>query len=112
MILRTSLVAAIALLTAAAAQAQPPETAPEIALPDVLAVEMPKGMTQIGPADSPLHELLVSAHDGTKQITWDLQHKVGIGPLRVTWRAWNGPVGSGNPAATRTQRVFVFPFGM
>ena len=84
----------------------------EINLPDVLAVELPKGASQIGPADSPLRELLNSAHDGSKKITFDLAHKVGVGPFRVTWNAWDGPAGSGKPAATRTERLFVFPFGM
>jgi hypothetical protein len=85
---------------------------PEITLPDVLAVELPKGLSQIGPAESPLRELLNSAHDGSKKISFDLQRKVGIGPIRVTWSAWNGPVGNGKPAATRTERLFIFPFGM
>lgn len=85
---------------------------PAISLPDLLAVELPKGVTQIGPTDSPLRELLNSAHDASKKISFDLKSKVGVGPLRVTWSAWDGSVGIGKPAATRTERVFVFPFGM
>lgn len=109
MILRMAGVVGIALLAATAAHAA---NAPEITLPDVLAVEMPKGMAQIGPADSPLRELLMSAHDGTKEISWDLRRKVGTGPLRVTWSAWDGAVGNGKSAATRTARIFVLPAGM
>lgn len=86
--------------------------APEITLPDVIAVELPKGVSQIGPGDSPLRELLNSAHDGTKKISFDLQHKVGVGPVKVTWSAWTGAIGTGKPAATRTERIFIFPFGM
>jgi hypothetical protein len=97
---------AIATATAHAAEA------PEITLPDVPAIELPKGMSQIGPGDSPLRELLNAGRDGSKKISFDLQHKVGVGPLHVTWSAWNGAVGSGKPAATRTERVFILPFGM
>jgi hypothetical protein len=86
--------------------------APEITLPDVLAIELPKGANQIGPGDAPLRDLLNSAHDGSKKISFDLQRKVGVGPFKVTWSAWNGAVGEGKPAATRAERVFVFPFGM
>ena len=29
---------------------------------------------------------------GTEKISFDLQQKVGVGPLRVTWSAWAGAV--------------------
>lgn len=106
--LRTALMAGLLLAATAAKAADPPS--PEIALPDVLAVEMPKGMAQIGPADLPLRELLMAARDGSKKISWDLNYKVGTGPVRVTWSAWDGAVGAGKPA-TRTARLFVLPFG-
>src|ERR1019366_2233357 len=106
---RTASVLGLMLLAITAAHAA---DTPEITLPDVLAVELPKGVSQIGPADSPLRELLNSAHDGSKKISFDLQRKVGVGPLRVPWSAWDGPVGSGKTAATRTERLFVLPFGM
>lgn len=109
MMTRTACILGLALLSGAAAQAAQP---PEIILPDVPAVELPKGMAQIGPADSPLRELLASAHDGGKKISWDLRRKVGAGPVAVTWSAWDGAVGSGKPAATRTARIFVLPTGM
>jgi hypothetical protein len=51
---------------------------PEITLPYVMAVELPKGVSQIGPTDSPLRELPNSAHDGSKKMSFDLQNKVGI----------------------------------
>jgi hypothetical protein len=106
---RTGSVLGLVLLATTAAHAADP---PEIALPDVLAVELPRGVSQIGPTDSPLRELLNSAHDGSKKISFDLQRKVGIGPLRVTWSAWDGAVGSGKPVATRVARLFVLPTGM
>jgi len=85
--------------------------APEITLPEMLAVELPKGMTQIGPADAPLRELLASVRSGDRKVTVDLNRKVGAGPVRVTWSAWEGPPGSGKPAATRTARLFIMPNG-
>jgi hypothetical protein len=91
-------------------RAQP--TGPQIVLPDILAVELPRGVSGIGPNDSPLRELLASAHCGTQTVSSDLQRKVGPGPVRVTWTAWEGAAGVGKPVATRTARVFVLPAGM
>jgi hypothetical protein len=88
------------------------DPAPDISLPDILAVEMPKGLTRIGPGDPPLRELLASAHSGTRQVTADLRAPVGVGPARISWTAWEGTPGSSKPAATRAARVFVLPFGM
>lgn len=86
--------------------------APQITLPDVLAIELPKGVTQIGPTETPLHELLTAARSGTLAVTSDLHGKVGVGPVRVTWSAWDGAPKQGKPAAIRTARVIVLPFGM
>lgn len=108
--LKAATVAGLLLATAGAQAAD--NTTPEIALPDILAVEMPKGMSQIGPADAALRAVLTAAHDGAKKISWDLNRKIGIGPMRVTWSAWDGAVGVGKPAATRTARLFILPFGM
>ena len=99
---------AVVFLTVNAVQAQPAD----ISLPDVLAVEMPKGVTNIGPNDAPLRELLASAHSGARLVTSDLQTKVGMGPVRVTFNAWDGAAGVGKPAATRIVRLFVLPAGM
>ncbi|HET7084480.1 MAG TPA: hypothetical protein VFI23_06905 [Rhizomicrobium sp.] len=92
--------------------AAPAALAQDIDLPQLLAVEMPKGMAQIGPTDTPLRELLASGHSGERKVTADLNHKVGVGPVRVTWSAWDGAPGSGTPAATRTARLFILPHGM
>jgi hypothetical protein len=89
----------------------PALSAVEIVLPDVLAVELPKGVLQIGPADAPLRALLTSARSGTRKVTADLNHKVGAGPVRVTWSAWDDAPGSGKPAATKTARLFILPNG-
>ena len=83
-----------------------------ITLPEMLAVELPAGVTQVGPADSPLRELLAAAHSGSSTVTSDLQHKVGPGPVRVTWTAWDGPPKLGKVLARRTARVIVLPAGM
>src|ERR1022692_2463283 len=72
----TGIVMCLILFATVAAQAQSPSVpppAPVIPLPDVLAVEMPKGVTQIGPGDSPLRELLTSAHSATRTVTSDLR---------------------------------------
>lgn len=89
----------------------PAKAAPEITLPEMLAVELPKGVTQIGPADAPLRQLLASARSGERKVTFDLNRKVGAGPLRVTWSAWEGAPGNGRPAAARTERLFILPNG-
>ena len=99
---------AVLIWTAALA---PAIAAPEVTLPEVLAVELPKGMAQIGPADAPLRGLLASARSGDRKVIFDLNHKVGPGPVRVTWSAWDGAPGSGKPAATRTARLFILPNG-
>jgi hypothetical protein len=95
-----------------AATTQSAAAASEISLPDMLAVEMPKGVTQIGPTDSPLRELLDSAHSDARRVTADMRTKVGVGPVRITWTAWDGTPGNSKPNATRTARVFVLPNGM
>ncbi len=83
-----------------------------ITLPDILAVELPSGVSQIGPADSPLRELLSAAHSGSSTVTSDLQGKVGPGPIRVKWTAWDGPPRLGKVLAQRTARVIILPNGM
>lgn len=99
-------------LLAAGALPSAADPAPDISLPDILAVEMPKGAARIGPGDAPLRELLASAHSGTRQVTADLRTPVGVGPVRISWTAWEGAPGSSKPTATRTARVFVLPYGM
>jgi hypothetical protein len=99
-------------LLGAYATAHAQQAAPEITLPEIMAVELPRGVAEIGPTAPPLHELLAAARSGTRLVTSDLQRKVGPGPVRVTWTAWDGPVGIGKPAATRVARVFVLPAGM
>jgi hypothetical protein len=88
------------------------ESRPEITLPEIMAVELPAGVGQIGPAESPLRELLSAARSGTRSVTSDLQRKIGAGPVRVTWTAWDGPPNLGKPVATRTARIIILPAGM
>ena len=84
----------------------------EITLPDVLAVELPRGAAAIGPNDLLLRRLLADASSGARTVTWDLTRKLGVGPVQVTFSAWDGAPGSGKPAATRLARLWVLPFGM
>ena len=83
-----------------------------ITLADVLAIELPVGVSQGGPGDSPLRELLSAARSGSSPVTSDLQRKVGPGPVRVTWTAWDGSPKLSKPTGTRTARVIILPAGM
>lgn len=83
-----------------------------ITLPEMLAIELPAGVNQVGPGESPLRELLAAAHSGSSPVTSDLQRKVGTGPVRVTWTAWDGAPKLGKVLARRTARVIVLPAGM
>ena len=99
-------VANLALSQPAIAQTQ------QIGLPDVLAIELPRGVSKLGPNDSPLRELLSQAHFGSLAVTTDLKRNVGVGPVLVTWTAWQGAPGVGKPVAARAGTVIVLPFGM
>ena len=105
----------LALLASPAAawaqQAQQAQQA-QIVLPDLMAVELPAGVTELAPTDPPLRDLLTSATSGQRHITTDLHRNLGVGAARVTWSAWNGEPGTGTPAATRAATVFVLPNGM
>src|ERR1051325_444107 len=84
----------------------------EIALPEMLAVELPKAqMTEIGPAESPLKELLQSAAAGPLRITHDRSRPLPIGGTLVTWTAWDGVPGESRPRMTRSAYVYVLPNG-
>jgi len=84
----------------------------QITLPDVLAIELPRDVKVVGPNDSPLRELLNQARFGSFVVTTDLRRKVGVGPVRVTWTAWQGAPGAGKPLATRVGKIIVLPFGI
>lgn len=99
-------IAVLALAGPAIAESQ------QITLPDVLAIELPRGVGAVGPNDSPLRELLNQAHFGSLAVATDLKRKVGVGPVRVTWMAWQGAPGAGKPLATRVGKIIVLPFGM
>ena len=92
-------------------QANEPPPPPQIALPEILAVELPRGATSIGPEEPPLRQLLAAARSDARKVTWDLKRRIGVGPVRVTFSAWDGAPGSGQPAATRAVRLFVLPNG-
>jgi hypothetical protein len=91
----------------AAAQAQQPD----LILPEIPAIELPQGVTQIGPGDSPLKELLAAAHCGDHKVTADLKRKLGPGMVKVTWSCWDGAPGAGKPSSTRAGHVYILPWG-
>src|SRR5205085_10649673 len=82
---------------------------PQMTLPDILAVELPPGVQQIGPNESPLRELLAGAKSGTYNVTSDLQRKVGPGPVLVTWIAWDSPAKARKVVAINSAHIFVLP---
>ena len=81
-------------------------------MPEILAIELPRGATSIGPDDPALRQLLLAARSSMRKVTWDLNRRVGVGPVRVVFSAWNGTPGGGQPAATRVARLIVLPNGM
>ena len=84
-----------------------------IALPEMLAVELPGAdVTSISPRDSPLRELLEGARAGGLRVTHDLISPIGAGAIEVTWTAWEGAPGQSAARGSRTGRVHVFPFGL
>jgi hypothetical protein len=114
--------ALVALLLAAgcAGSTEPPRAAAAakapagavIQLPEMLAVELPApGMASIAPDASPIRELLGAASAGGAQVTHDRLDPLLPGPTRVTWTAWEGAPRQSAVRATRTEYVYVFPYG-
>src|SRR4051794_8698773 len=96
----------------ASGQTAPGQTASKIALPDLMAVELPAGITEFAPTDPALRDLLSAATSDRRRITADLRRNLGVGAARVTWSSWDGEPGTGTPAATRSATVFILPNGM
>src|SRR5258708_5891110 len=86
--------------------------APQITLPEVMAIELPRGVSEIGPNDTPLREFLAQARCGALAVTSEMPRKVGPGPVRVTWKAWRGSPWIGTPLTTRVDKIIVLPAGM
>ena len=105
MIKRLCVLASFGIWSAAHAQPGPVK----IVLPDLLAVELPRGAADIGPQDPPLRALLESGKSGALKVSADLSRRVGAGPVSVTWSAMDA---AGKTVASRTAAVFVLPFGM
>ena len=90
----------------AAAQSRAP--APEITLPEMLAVELPgPGVTELDPAASPLRELLAAAQWQGQPAAHNVTRPLRAGTTAVTWSATDA---SGR-TVTRTEPLQVFPFG-
>jgi hypothetical protein len=84
----------------------------DIALPELLAIELPNETTvSITPTASPLKELLAAATAGGLQVTHNLTGPVAAGATEVTWTAWAGAPAQSAVRATKTARTYVFPFG-
>ena len=101
-------------VAAAAPRAAAPSPAPAhaIALPEMLAIELPAdGMSHIAPSESPLRELLESATAGDLRVTHDQSKPLPLGGTEVTWTAWEGAPGGSPARATRKAFVYVFPLG-
>jgi len=96
--------ASLLLLFTTRALAQPAQ----ITLPEIPALELPAGKTQLAPTDPPLRDLLAAATSGKLRITNDLDHPIGQGATRITWTAWEGQKNLATKAAT----IFVLPTGM
>ena len=98
------------------ATAQPPPAAapaaPAIKLPEPLAIELPAGVSGLSPLERPLRDLLLRANSNDRRITYDLSHPVGVGPVEVTWTAWDRATAGDRAAATKTATLFVLPSGM
>ena len=85
---------------------------PTIALPEILAIELPAaGMSSIAPNTSPLRDLLESAAAAGLQVTHDVRSPLPLGATQVTWTARSGAPGASQAAVSRQAWVYVFPFG-
>jgi hypothetical protein len=98
----------------AAAQPQPAASpaAPDIKLPEPLAIELPAGVSVLSPSELPFSDFLLRASSEGRRVSYDLSHPVGVGPVEVTWTAWDRGAGADRVAATKTATVFVLPNGM
>jgi hypothetical protein len=110
------LVTLLAVLCSHPSRASP---APEIVVPNPLAVELPAGVTGLGVDDEPIKALIAAAHpdaahpDGEHiRITAMLpRDRIGAGVWRVIWSAWDAGARD-RPVARRESFLFVLPHGM
>ncbi|MFZ0694858.1 MAG: hypothetical protein WAN51_12050, partial [Alphaproteobacteria bacterium] len=75
-------------------------------------IELPADVTALSPSELPLRDFLRRASSGGRRITYDLSSPVGIGPVEITWTAWDDGTGGDKIAATKTATLFVLPTGM
>jgi hypothetical protein len=83
----------------------------EISLPEPLAVEMPPGSILLVPSEPPLRGLLAKAVSGERRVTNDQTLPVRVGPVRITFTAWQGEPWSSAPVGIRTAVLHVLPTG-
>jgi hypothetical protein len=81
-------------------------------LPEPLAIELPAGVTELAPDAPPLRNLLAAATSDARVVTYVLDRPAVVGPVRVTWTAWDGAPAVSNPVATATAVLFVLPTGI
>jgi hypothetical protein len=86
--------------------------APDIVLPDPLAIELPAGVTAIGVDDPSMRELIARVRADAYRVTAALPRpRIGVGVWHVIWSAWDGEAAD-YPAARRESWLFVLPHGM
>ncbi len=108
--------ALVFLLTIVCARPSLSAPAPEIVLPDPLAVELPAGSASLGPDDPAFKALVAAAHSDANaqgiRITAALpRDRVGVGVWRVIWSAWRDDARD-RPVARRESFLYVLPHGM
>jgi hypothetical protein len=86
--------------------------APDIILPDPLAIELPAGMNDVGTADAPMVDLIARTDAQGNRVTVELpRQRLSVGVWRVIWSAWDAG-SSGHPAARRESYLIILPHGM
>jgi hypothetical protein len=86
--------------------------APDIILPDPLAVELPDGTSDLSVDDAPLRILTQAVKAEGQRVTLTLpRDRIGVGVWRVVWSAWDGSSNS-HPISRRSAFLFVLPHGM
>jgi hypothetical protein len=85
--------------------------APDIILPEPLAIELPEGVTSLGADDPALRELTARARAEGNRLSVTLAgDRIGVGVWRVIWSAWDAE--ANNPVARRASYLFILPHGM
>jgi hypothetical protein len=86
--------------------------APDIILPDPLAVELPLAAIGLSVDDEQTKDLIAAVRADGRRVTVAFpRDRIGAGIWRVIWSAWDGDDRS-HPAARRESFLYVLPHGM